>query len=119
MKRFLAVLLLCPLLAVAAEWQYGGEAPAGSKGQATATDGTPTDDKASMKGAVTMSAMQMEAPSSAPTNNMSMAKVRETVGEPELVVAAVGEPPITRWQYPDYVVYFERDRVIISVAGHL
>jgi hypothetical protein len=55
----------------------------------------------------------------APVNNMSMSVVRESYGEPERVLPPVGEPPITRWQYPEYVVYFEREQVIISVAGRL
>ena len=29
--------------------------------------------------------------------------------------AAVGEPPITRWEYRNMIVYFEYDRVIHAV----
>jgi len=29
---------------------------------------------------------------------------------------AVGQPPITRWDYPTFSVYFENDRVIHAVA---
>lgn len=31
---------------------------------------------------------------------------------------AVGQPPITRWDYRDFSVYFEGDRVINSVRHH-
>ena len=31
---------------------------------------------------------------------------------------AVGNPPITRWDYRDFSVYFEHDRVIQSVRHH-
>lgn len=47
---------------------------------------------------------------------------RDTVisqyGEPAQKFAAVGEPPISRWQYPGFTVYFENDNVIHSVAQH-
>ena len=32
--------------------------------------------------------------------------------------AAVGEPPITRWDYREFSVYFEGNRVINSVTHH-
>jgi hypothetical protein len=114
MNRILAFLLLVPLAAVAAEWRYDGEAPATTMAQSGQVEGSM-----SMKGTVAMAVTQAEAPANAPTNNMTMARVRESIGEPESVLAAAGDPPITRWQYPDYVVYFEHDRVIISVAGGL
>jgi hypothetical protein len=45
-----------------------------------------------------------------------MDKVEAKFGAPSRRVPAVGEPPITRWEYPGFVVYFERDRVIHAVA---
>ena len=51
-----------------------------------------------------------------PTNGMTMARVREHHGEPSSVRPAVGDPPITRWVYEDFTVYFEHDRVIHSVS---
>lgn len=58
----------------------------------------------------------------APARGMSMAFVREHFGAPESVLPPVPataqgplKPPIVRWIYPDYVVYFERGRVIDSV----
>lgn len=104
MNKIIALLLLCPLTAVAAEWSYDGQAaPAASTETGLST--------------TSMSASPASLPPQAPTNNMTMAMVREATGEPEIAMDAVGEPPITRWQYPEYVVYFEHDRVIISVAG--
>ena len=50
-----------------------------------------------------------------PRNYMTMATVTEMFGEPENQAPAVGQPPITRWYYPGYTVYFEYDRVITPV----
>lgn len=55
-----------------------------------------------------------------PTMGLSMDQVRARYGEPSATFAPVGggkpqHPPITRWQYPGYTVYFERDKVIYSV----
>lgn len=51
-----------------------------------------------------------------PTRGASMATVEARFGAPSLQQSAVGEPPITRWDYPGFVVFFEHDRVIHSVA---
>lgn len=51
-----------------------------------------------------------------PKEGMSMAKVEQKFGKPEKIIPAVGEPPITRWIYKDFVVYFERNLVIHSVV---
>lgn len=45
----------------------------------------------------------------------TMAQITSTLGEPEQKLAAVGQPPITRWQYANQTVYFENDRVIHTV----
>lgn len=50
-----------------------------------------------------------------PTRGMSQASVQSTYGSPNSKVPAVGEPPISRWEYSDFVVYFEYDKVIHSV----
>ena len=34
----------------------------------------------------------------------------------EALYATVGQPPITRWDYPHFSVFFEKDRVIHAVA---
>jgi hypothetical protein len=53
-----------------------------------------------------------------PTNGLSMADVERRYGTPNLRSAPVGEPPITRWTYDDYSVYFEFELVIESVLHH-
>ncbi len=57
-----------------------------------------------------------EASRDRPVRGMSMDKVEATYGAPSRRIPAVGEPPITRWEYPGFVVYFEYNRVIHAVA---
>lgn len=54
--------------------------------------------------------------SSRPTRGMTMARVESAFGSPRQQAAPVGDPPITRWDYADFVVYFEHDRVIHAVV---
>ena len=56
-----------------------------------------------------------------PKPGMSMTAVESSYGAPSQRHAAVGgavvqQPPITRWDYPSFSVYFENDRVIHAVA---
>ena len=51
-----------------------------------------------------------------PTRGMTQNSVQSKFGSPVSVRAPVGDPPITRWEYKDFVVYFEHDRVIHAVA---
>ncbi len=51
-----------------------------------------------------------------PARGMTMSQVASKFGDPSSKVAAVGTPPISRWEYPGFVVYFERDHVIHSVV---
>jgi len=51
-----------------------------------------------------------------PTRGMTQASVERRYGIPEARQAAVGDPPISRWEYKDFVVFFEHDRVIHAVA---
>jgi hypothetical protein len=53
----------------------------------------------------------------APTRGMTMEQVASQFGKPETKVPAVGKPPISRWEYPGFVVYFENDHVIHSVVA--
>ncbi|HVS24075.1 MAG TPA: hypothetical protein VMU03_10165 [Gammaproteobacteria bacterium] len=53
-----------------------------------------------------------------PKSGMTMASVEKTYGEPTQKHAAVGQPPITRWDYAGFSVYFEYDRVLHAVAKH-
>ena len=50
-----------------------------------------------------------------PSRGMSQASVESTYGSPNTKQPAVGDPPISRWEYGDFVVYFEYDKVIHSV----
>ena len=50
-----------------------------------------------------------------PSAGMTADSVESTFGAPEAKVAPVGDPPITRWEYKDLVVFFEYDRVIHTV----
>ncbi len=50
-----------------------------------------------------------------PKEGRSMKDVEARFGAPTSRSAAVGQPPITRWDYPGFVVYFEYDHVIHAV----
>ena len=50
-----------------------------------------------------------------PVRGMHMEQVEMMYGKPDSVESPVGEPPITRWHYPSYSVYFEHSYVIQSV----
>src|ERR1700683_2430178 len=52
-----------------------------------------------------------------PTRGMTMDQVATKFGAPVTKVPAVGKPPISRWEYPGFVVYFEHEHVIHSVVG--
>jgi hypothetical protein len=51
-----------------------------------------------------------------PSRGLSKAQVANRFGEPSQRVGAVGDPPISRWVYPQFVVYFEGSYVIHAVA---
>ena len=53
-----------------------------------------------------------------PDRGLSKAAVLADYGQAITVTAAVGEPPISRWEYEDYYVYFEYDHVIHTVLKH-
>ncbi|MEE4304792.1 MAG: hypothetical protein V2J19_11650 [Wenzhouxiangella sp.] len=53
-----------------------------------------------------------------PQNGLTQQQVEERYGEPNSKHAPVGDPPITRWIYDDFNVYFEYDLVIESVLHH-
>jgi hypothetical protein len=72
--------------------------------------------------AATAMADELQMPSSdssvtgQPARGLTMDKVEAKFGAPTRRVPAVGEPPITRWEYPGFVVFFERDRVLHTVT---
>jgi hypothetical protein len=47
-----------------------------------------------------------------------MDKVESVWGQPQSKQSAVGDPPISRWEYSDFIVYFEYQRVIHAVQKH-
>jgi hypothetical protein len=92
------------LLAIAgsaeAGWRYG---PTGTGETAP----PPARAEAPVRGVVT--------PEEMPRRGVMQRRVLNEIGEPEIRIPPVGRPPISRWQYPDFIVYFERDRVITVV----
>lgn len=71
--------------------------------------GTASADTLKMDGASAMSG------DGRPTRGMTQASVESRYGSPASVKAPVGDPPITRWEYTDFVVFFEHDKVIHAV----
>jgi len=53
-----------------------------------------------------------------PQNGLTKDRVEERYGAPNEKHAPVGDPPITRWVYDDFNVFFEYDLVIESVLHH-
>ena len=53
-----------------------------------------------------------------PSRGMTMDQVASKFGAPANKVPAVGKPPISRWEYPGFVVYFEANHVIHSVVAN-
>ena len=50
-----------------------------------------------------------------PVAGQTAAAVEQKFGAPLNKSAAVGNPPISQWEYPEYRVFFEGDRVLHSV----
>ncbi len=121
------ILIAAAVTAQASNWQYSG-----SSGQSTAepmASTAPTQvaqAPAKTNNDVAVDAAMLLPPPSPPKPGMvlprsgiKLDKVRSEFGEPQLVLPAVGQPPILRWKYPAYVVYFEGDLVIISVPTEI
>jgi len=53
-----------------------------------------------------------------PGRGMTMEQVEARFGAPNEKIPPVGEPPISRWVYSNYTVYFERDIVLHAVTHH-
>ena len=51
-----------------------------------------------------------------PERGMKMDAVEARYGAPATRYPAVGQPPITRWDYPGFVVFFENDLVLHAVV---
>ena len=56
-----------------------------------------------------------------PVNGMKQSEVKNRFGEPANSDPSVGDPPITRWDYDGWSVYFEYDLVLFTVLhkGHV
>ncbi len=50
-----------------------------------------------------------------PASGTTQASVEAAFGAPVTKIAPVGDPPIARWEYAHFIVYFEYDRVIHAV----
>jgi hypothetical protein len=53
-----------------------------------------------------------------PQRGSTMAAVESKFGAPSSKSEAVGNPPITKWFYPNFVVVFENDKVLHAVVPH-
>ncbi len=51
-----------------------------------------------------------------PTRGMTQERVEAEFGSPQSRQSPVGEPPIARWDYANFAVFFEYDRVIHAVT---
>jgi hypothetical protein len=52
-----------------------------------------------------------------PEHGDSMDRVLARFGEPRERIPAVGDPPIGRWVYPDFTVYFEHRLTLRAVLN--
>ncbi len=52
-----------------------------------------------------------------PSHGMTMQAVEAKFGAPAQRRGTVGKPPITRWDYAGFSVYFEFDRVVHAVSA--
>lgn len=53
-----------------------------------------------------------------PQKGQKMSQIEQTFGEPSVRHPARGEPPISRWEYENFIVYFESEHVIHAVLRH-
>lgn len=56
---------------------------------------------------------------SLPKRGTTKSEVESQFGQPQSTDGPTGEPPIYFWEYADFTVYFESDRVIHSVVKHI
>ena len=53
-----------------------------------------------------------------PAHGDQQAQVIQQFGEPSKRHPSIGQPPITRWDYSGFSVYFEQSTVVNSVQTH-
>ncbi len=75
-----------------------------------------SEDVAMPSGAAAETATPAPAPVNVPARGATMNKVEAQLGAPTERHAAIGNPPITRWDYPGLSVFFEYSHVIHSVV---
>jgi hypothetical protein len=63
-----------------------------------------------------MEGVQPQEESQHPPKGSAKSSVSESLGAPVSETQPVGEPPISSWEYDTFVVYFEYDRVLHTVA---
>lgn len=86
-----------------------------------AAAGTAAADDLTVPDAGAAPAPDAPAPISLPAKGVTMNAVRKQFGEPRDKKGPVGgdtpkHPPITRWDYDNFVVIFEKDRVVDAVV---
>ncbi len=59
-----------------------------------------------------------EASITTPARGATMEEVTAKFGAPVTKVPGVGNPPISRWEYPGFIVYFEFDHVVHTVIAN-
>jgi hypothetical protein len=121
------ILIATAVTAQAASWQYSGSSgKSATEPMANTAPPQVAQAPAKTNNDVAVDAGMLLPPPAEPKPGMALPrsgikldKVRSEFGEPQLVLPAVGQPPILRWKYPEYVVYFEYDLVIISVPNQI
>lgn len=58
-----------------------------------------------------------QSPIDMPSKGMSKERVKNLFGEPLEEIPAKGQPPISRWKYQDFTVYFDSNAVIHCVRN--
>lgn len=53
-----------------------------------------------------------------PVNGQSREEVMQQYGPPQEMTGPAGDPPISRWTYQNFSVYFEYNRVLHTVLHH-
>ncbi|MGR6873718.1 hypothetical protein ACU6U9_15715 [Pseudomonas sp. HK3] len=65
---------------------------------------------------IPLSGQDIKKNSAGPKRGMGMKQVETKYGKAIKVHPAKGKPPITRWDYPEFSVYFESNSVIHTVS---
>ena len=99
-----------------------GTLPGSTAAPASVAPSNPDQDQALPTDDVVRESVAVEKPAPAPTFTLPkrgtlMTEVERAFGKPVRAAAAVGTPPITRWEYQHFTIYFERDRVLHAVSN--